>query len=147
MKTTTINMQSLMISGCYAVMEDQVVESTKFSGQTISGARLTENTFHNCTFSNCVFYGSWILNCKFVACKFENCRFEFTKIENTKFISTSFENCELKKGGQYGNDFSICQFDTNFSDSLDFDNNDVNNCFMDEKTITKINLLLHFAAA
>ncbi len=136
-----------MISGSYVVMENQVVNSSDVCGQTISGARLVQVAFQNCTFSDCVFYATSFETCKFIGCHFKNCSFVFTHIKNCTFQSSKFEKCELVQGGLYGNHFSICQYDATSSDFMDFNHNELEQCFTDEQTAQRINLIYKLAAA
>ncbi len=147
MKTTTMNMETLINTGCYMVMENQVVKSCEISAQTISGARLDQTTFLNCTFSDCTFYATTFVDCIFIGCHFENCSFLFGHIKNCTFKSSRFKNCNLNLGGIYGSHFTVCEFSSNSNDFMDFDRNSLINCFMDEKTSTKLIYKINYYAA
>ncbi|MBL7663687.1 MAG: pentapeptide repeat-containing protein [Bacteriovoracaceae bacterium] len=130
MKTARIPLDSLIISGTYAVVNGECVNQVTFENMTISGALLVQSEFHGCVFQNCTFYSATLDNCTFIGCRFVNCQFFFTRIEYCRFNFCSFENCVSHKGGIYGNDFSVCQLDTDSCDTLDLDNNGLKNCFV-----------------
>ncbi len=133
MKTQIIDMENIMISGTYSIVNNMEICNCTMEGKVFSGSSIKQSSFKRVIFKDCVFFGAEFEACNFIGCEFVNCQIQFSGMKKCNFVSTLFINCTWLQGSGNYNLFSNCQFDHATLAFFGKMENEFQSCFSDHQ--------------